>query len=94
MAKDQSEDIPWGEGEKDQKVYEELCSVFASKKRHQTDAQTKKFLRQILNKKHPVTCFWIFSKLSLISKKNYYGNKKGVKIELCNTSGYIILEES
>ena len=54
MAKDQSEDIPWAEGEKDQKVYEELCSVFASKKRHQTEAQTKKFLRQILNKKHPV----------------------------------------
>ena len=29
MAKDQSEDIPWGEGEKDQKVYEELSALMS-----------------------------------------------------------------
>ena len=66
MAQDQCEDIPWGEGEKDRKVFEELCSVFASKKRHQTDAQTKKFLRHIWNKKHPV---WVICAMQVLMHK-------------------------
>ena len=54
MAEDHSEDIPWGKGEKDERLFEELFHLFSSNKRHDTDAQTKAILSHILEKESPI----------------------------------------
>ena len=55
MAEGHSEDMgPWGKGEKDERLFEELLHLFSSNKRHDTDAQTKAILSHILEKESPI----------------------------------------
>ena len=68
MAEDRSEGIPWGKGERDNRLFEELFHLYSSNKRYDTDAQTKAFLLHILKKKSPVWVMHTHNSLMNLSK--------------------------
>ena len=50
-------DVPWGEGERDEALFEQIKSLFDGEKRLESAEEDISFLRKIVAKKSPH--FWV-----------------------------------